>query len=252
MSVSQGASSFRVPIIKDIALFFRFLGHLAGSIKDALPNRMHEVFRNCLSTVYYSGVKMVIPLMLICSLMGASLIFNIYQILSPLYMQNQVLMVAQNILFYDLLPFIIGLVLSIQLALNIVSAHIEKLQRTPHEVMLQIIMPMILGCNLSALLLYIYSLNAILISIYFCFHFLLKTDLHEYLFHLTNTMMSIGIFYSILKTLIYCTIVSLIVGYYYYTVASAYLTLRQAISRILTRSLLCLTISSIYFKFFSY
>lgn len=244
--------SYSLPIIKDVALFFRFLGHLAHSLKNALPSQMPQVWLNFLRTLYYSGAKMVIPLMLITSLMGASLILNIYRILSPLYMQNQVLLVTQNILFYDLLPFVIGLVLSIQLALNLVNAHIKKLQQTPHEVMLQFIIPMILGCNLSALLLYIYSLNAILISIYFCFKYLLKTDLHEYLFHLTSTITSINVLYSIFKTLIYCSIVSLVVGYYYYTVASAHLSLRRAMSRIMTRSLLCLTISSIYFKFFSY
>ena len=252
MPMSQRSQSLNVPIIKDIALFFRFLGHLAYSITDALPSQMPLVWLNFLRTVYYSGAKMVIPLMLITSLMGASLILNIHHILSPLYMQNKVLQVAQSILFYDLLPFAIGLVLSIQLALNLVNAQVKKLQRTTHEVMLQFIIPMILGSNLSALLLYVYSLNAILISIYFCFRYLLQTNLHEYLFHLTSTITSINILYSIFKTLIYCTIVSLVVGYYYYTVASAHLTLRRAMSRIMTRSLLCLTISSIYFKFFSY
>lgn len=250
--MSQHFQTFHLPIIKDVALFFRFLGHLAYSVKGALPHQMPLVWINFLRTVYYSGTKMVIPLMIISSLMGASLILNIYTILSPFYLQNQILLVAQNILFYDLLPYIIGLVLSIQLALNLVNAQIRKLQRTPQEVMLQFIIPLILGCNLSALLLYIYSLNAILVSIYFCFRYLLKTDLHEYLFHLSTTFTSINILYSILKTLIYCTIVSLVVGYYYYAVTSAHLTLRRAMSRIMTRSLLYLTISSIYFKFFSY
>lgn len=252
MPVSPEQRTFNIPIIKDIALFFRYLGHLVYSIKDALPHQIPLLWLNFWRTVYYSGAKMTIPLMIISSLMGASLIVNIYSILSPFYLQDKVLLIAQNILFYDLLPFIIGLVLSIQLALNLVNAQIKKLQRTPHDVMLQYIIPFIIGCNFSALLLYIYSLNAILISIYFCFRYLLKTDLHEYLFHLSMTFTSINILYSILKTLIYCTIVSLVVGYYYYAVTLFHLTLRRAMSRIMTRSLLCLTISSIYFKFFSY
>lgn len=248
----QSRSLSNLPIIKDISLFFRYLGHLIYCMNDALPTQTPLMWANFWSTVYYSGAKMTIPLMIISSLMGASLILNIYSILSPFYLQDQVLMVAQSILFYDLLPFIIGLVFSIQLAINLVSAPVKTHQRTPHEVVLQYVIPLILGSNFSALLLYIYSLNAILVSIYFCFRFLLKTDLHQYLFHLSSTFTSINVLYSILKTLIYCTIVSLVVGYYYYAVTLCHLTLRRAMSRIMTRSLLCLTISSIYFKFFSY
>lgn len=252
MSLLNNHDLFKFPIIKDIKLFFHFIGQLICAQKQKLPEQRQLMWLNFLRNIYYSGAKMTIPLMIISSLMGASLVVNIYKILSPFYLQDQVLLVAQNILFYDLLPFIIGLVLSIQQALNLVNAYIKKPTQSNHDILSMYVFPLILGCNFSALLLYVYTLNAILISIYFCFRLILKTDVHEYLFHLSTTFTSINILYSILKTLIYCTIVSLVVGYYYYAVALAHLTLRQAMSRIMTRSLLYLTISSIYFKFFSY
>lgn len=252
MSNSRKVGFYRIPLLGNIALFFLFLGHLCYGIKDFLRGRLSISWMHFLLIVYHSGAKMVIPMMIVSSLMGASLILNIYRVLTPVFLQDQILLVAQNILFYDLIPFILGLVLSIQLALNLVNAQIKRLQRSPQEVVLQIIIPLIIGGNLSALLLYIYSLNALFFSIYLCFRYLLNTNLHEYLFHLTNTISTVNISYSIFKSLIYCTIVCLVVGYYYYSVASSHLSLRKAMSRIMSRSLACITISSIYFKFFSY
>lgn len=252
MQMKAKVSSLRLPLLSDFFLFFRFLGHLSLDIKTIILGQSAFSKTNFLMSIFNSGVKMTIPLMLICSLMGASLILNIYHILSPLYLQNQVLLVAQNILFYDLLPFVIGLVLSIQLALNLINARANKFEKKTSDIILDQIIPLILGSNISTFVLYIYCFNAIFITIYFCFRVLLNTDLHEYLFHLTNTITTINILFSILKTLIYCTIVSLVVGYYYYCVASRHLSLRIAMSRIMTRSLVFLTVSSIYFKFFSY
>jgi ABC-type transporter Mla maintaining outer membrane lipid asymmetry permease subunit MlaE len=252
MSQIKRYGNKRIFFFRETTLFFRYLGHLLQVSKELILKK-HTITRiNLLMVVYYSGANLVFPMMIISSLLGVSLVINIYNLLNPLFLQNQILLVAQNILFYDLLPFVIGLVLSIQLALNLINVRGKGLRRSTQETVLQNILPLIIGGNISALLLYIYSFNAILISIYFCFRYLLRTDLHEYLFHLTNTITTINILFSVFKTLVYCTIVCIVVGYYYYGVAALYFSLRKAISRIMTRSLLCLTVSSIYFKFFSY
>jgi hypothetical protein len=238
--------------LSDTVLFFRYLGHLLLVTKDVFLKRQTISRINILLVFFYSGANLVLPMMLISSLLGASLVINIYHLLTPLFLQNQILPVAQNILFYDLLPFLIGLVMSIQLALNLINLRIRGTKEATQETILRNIIPLIIGGNISALLLYVYSFNAILISIFFCFRYLLRTDLHEYLFHLTNTITTLNIIFSVFKTLVYCTIVCVVVGYYYYGVASMLFSLRKAISRIMTRSLIFLTISSIYFKFFSY
>jgi ABC-type transporter Mla maintaining outer membrane lipid asymmetry permease subunit MlaE len=235
-----------------ISMFFRYLGHLFLHIWNMIFKKATTSKNNFLLTVYYSGAKLVVPVVIISSLLASSLIFNIYRILSPLYLQNQILIVAQNILFYDLLPFVIGLIFSIQLSFHLVNLRYSVSHRSTEDVIKNQVIPLILGANFSALLLYVYSLNAILISIYFCFKFLINADLHEYLFHLSNTISNMSMLFSILKTLIYCTIISLVVGYYYYQVASAHISITKAMSRIRSRSFLYLTVSSVYFKFFSY
>lgn len=235
-----------------ITLFFRFMGHLSHNLKKVIFSHLSISWYNLFTTVYRSGVKLVIPMVTISSLLGVSLVFNIYQTLSPFNLQQQVLDIAQNILFYDILPFLICLILSIQQALNLVTAEITVLKRTHHEVLLDYVIPLMIGTSFSAIFLYIYTFNAVLISIYFCFQYLLKTDIHEYIFQLSNSITSTGILYSFFKTFVYCNIVSLIVGYYYYEVAEGYLSLRKAMSRIMSRSFVCLAMTSVYLKFLYY
>lgn len=243
---------FGSSIFHSIALFFRFMGHLSYTIKEVLFGRLSISWYNLFTAIYRSGAKLVIPMAIISSLLGISLVFNIYQTLSPFNLQQQVLLIAQNILFYDILPFLICLILSIQQGLNLVTTEIRGKEKTSQDVVLLYVLPLMLATSFSALFLYAYAFNTVLISIYFCFRYLLKTDIHEYIFQLTNAITSLGIFYSIFKTFIYCNIVSLIVGYYYYEVAEGYLSLRKAMSRIMTRSFVCLAVASVYLKFLDY
>ncbi|CDZ77076.1 hypothetical protein BN59_01355 [Legionella massiliensis] len=243
---------YGTPLAASVVIFIGFLGHVFCSIIDIFEGKLVITRHSLLNTVYGSGVKLVLPLLMITSLLGASIIMNVYSILSPYDMQHKVLAISQKILFYDLLPFIISLMLATQSALNMVTAGIKKMKRTPHEVVLGYVIPTMIGTNISALFLYVYALNIVFISIYFCFRYLLHTDTHEYLFHLTNTITSRSIIYSILKMSLYCALVSLIVGYYYYQVAAGYMLIRKAMSRIITRSFIWLATTSFYFKFLNY
>lgn len=239
-------------ILNSFIIFFHFLGHISFAIKEMCLGRRSLSSTILFLTIFRSGAKLVIPIIFISALLASSLVLNIYDTLSPFNLQQQVLLIAQRILFYDILPVLVALILSIQQALNLVTAPIKGLHRTPQELVLMQIIPQILGTNISALFLYIYALNTVLVSIYFCFYVLLKIDLHEYFFHIANTITSLEVVYSILKSLLYCNLVSIIVGYYYYSVAAGFLSLRVGMSRILTRCFIGLGIASIYLKFLDY
>jgi ABC-type transporter Mla maintaining outer membrane lipid asymmetry permease subunit MlaE len=252
MHVPQRLRFYGAPILASVIIFFGFLGHVFLSVIDILQGKLVITKHSLLNTVYGSGAKLVLPLSFITSLLGVSIIMNIYHLLSPFDLQHKALAVSQKILFYDLLPFLISLMLAMQSALNLVNAGIKKLKRTPHEVVLTYIIPIMIGTNFSAFFLYMYALNVVFISIFFCFRYLLHTQIHEYLFHLTNAITAKNIIYSIIKMSLYCALVSLIVGYYYYQVAAGYLLIRKAMSRIITRSFIWLAVSSVYFKFINY
>lgn len=252
LQVAQRLRYYGTPLVASVVIFFGFLGHVFSSILDIIEGKLVITKHSLLNTVYGSGVKLVLPLLLITSLLAASIIMNVYNILSPYEMQNKVLRISQRILFYDVLPFLISLMLATQSSLNLVTAGIRKMKRTPHEVVLGYVIPIMIGTNISALFLYMYALNIVFISIYFCFRYLLHTEVHEYLFHLTNTISSRSIIYSIFKMFLYCALVSLIVGYYYYQVAAGYMLIRKAMSRIITRSFIWLAATSFYFKFLNY
>ncbi|KTD35779.1 ABC transporter permease [Legionella nautarum] len=252
MHLPERLRYYGAPVLGSIVIFFHFFGHLCLNFVDLLTGKQTLSWHGLLYTVYRSGVNLLIPLLLISSLLGISIVLNIYNILSPFDLQHEVLLVSQKMLFYDLLPFLIGLMLSVQTALNLITARIKKLNLTPDQVITLYIIPIIFGISFSALILYLYSISFVFISIYFCFKFLLYTDIYDYMFHLTSTITSSSIIYSIFKMMLYCTIVSLIVGYYYYQVATRHSLLRKAMSRIITRSFIWLIIGSVYFKLIAY
>lgn len=235
-----------------VILFFRFLGHLACITTNVVLGRLSIAWFNTMKTIFRAGARLVIPLMLISALMGISLVLNVYNILSPYNLQHKILIIAQRILIYDLLPLLISLVLCMQCALNLINARIKREHRTIEEVLVDYVIPIIIGVYINALLLYTYSLNTIFISIYFTFYYILHTNIQEYLFHLTRAITLIDLISSIIKTLLYCTVVSLIVGYYYYQIANDKISLRKAMARIMTRGLFWLGIGSIYLKYFNF
>lgn len=252
MRVSEKVSYYGVPFIESVITFFRFTGHISSSFRDLLLRRLSISWFDLLLTVFRSGATMVLPLVMLSGLMSVSLVVNIYHTLSPYHLQHDILLFTQNILLFDILPFLISLILAIQSSLNLASAQIRELGQTPEDVIRKYIIPIMVGTNISALLLYIYCLNTLFICLYLCFRFLLKADIHEYLFYLTNTFTRNTIMYSIFKTTLYCTLVSLIVGYYYYDVSAGFVIIRRAMSKIITRSFIWLIVCSVYFKMLEY
>lgn len=253
----MGAPSHRircydVSFVQLVVVFFRFLGHLACCAKEVITRKKSISWLNLLNVIFRSGVRLVIPVVVISSLLGVSLVLNIYSSLSPYNLENKAFIIAQNIFFYDGLPFIINIVLSIQIALDLVSERRTKLQTTAQQTLVVDIIPLLIGINICSLSLYIYSTISVFFSTFLCFRYFLKADTHEYLLQLSTTITSYSILFSILKTFLFCTFVSVIAGFYYYQVAEGYLSIRKAVSRIMTRSFAALVVGTVYFKFLDY
>ena len=252
MEVPQRIRYYGVPIVDSVVVFFRFLGHLACCIQEVITHKASISWLNLLNVIFRSGVRLVIPVIVISALMGILLVLNIYSSLSPFNLQNKAFLIAQSIFFYDVLPFIINIVLSIQIALNLVNERRGRLQKTAHQTILIDIIPLMIGVNICALSLYIYSITSVFISTFLCFRYFLKTDIHEYVLQLSTTITSYSILFSMFKTFLLCTLISVIACYYHYEVAEGYLSVRKAVSRIMTRSFIVLVVSSVYFKFLDY
>ncbi len=235
---------------KSIFFFLSFIGHLAHSSKNIITRHLAISWQNVWKILYYSGVSLVIPLIIVTALMAMSLAVNGFLILSNFHLGDKSLPIAQTLLLQDFVPLLIGFILCVQMSLNIINARIKitKLQRTPQEVILEYILPIIIGVNITGLLLYIYLISVLFISLYITFHNLLNMNADMYLLEIERNATALSVAYSILKTLLYCSIVSLTAGYYYYMVATRHVPVRRAVSRILTRGSLWLTISSVYIK----
>ncbi|MCL9685862.1 ABC transporter permease [Legionella maioricensis] len=240
-----------IRFFKSISFFFSFIGHLCHSCKNIVTRHLAISWPNLLKVLYYSGVSLAIPLIIISSLMAMSLAINSYQIFSKFNLQGQALSIAQTLLVQDFLPTLIGFVLCVQVSLNIINARIKitKLQRTPQEVILEYILPIIIGVNITGLLLHTYLIGVTFLSLYITFHHILNISTQIYLVDIRRTLTVLFFMTSVAKTLLYCSIVSFTAGYYYYQVATRHVPLRRAVSRILTRGSLWLTLSSVYIKF---
>lgn len=234
-----------------VLLFFVFLGHLCHTIKHILCGRLTISWFAIVKIVFYSGTLLVIPLIIISALMGVSLSLNTWHIFERFNLQHKALPISQDILIQELLPLLIAFVLCVQSSLHIISAHIKitRYSRSTEDVILGHLLPIIIGLNLSSLLLYTYLYTTILVSIYLAFHYVLNVSTQEYLIHIGHYITLHALFYSIIKTFVYSIVVSLTTSYYYYQIAIKQINLRKAVSRIFTRGSLWLVITSFLWKF---
>lgn len=236
---------------RSLFFFLSFVGHLGHSCKNILTRHLSINWRNIWKTLYYSGVSIIMPLIIITSLMAMSLGMSGYYILSNFQLQEKAISIIQVLSTQDILPLLIGFVLCVQVSLNIINARIKikHLQQTPQEVILEYILPIIIGLNLTGLLLHMYLINTIYLSLYVVFHNILRIDSSVYLMEMERTSTLMAFINSFIKTLGYCSIVSFTAGYYYYMVATKHIPLRRAVSRILTRGSFWLTVTSVCIKF---
>lgn len=240
-----------IRFLGSIRLFFTFLGHLFTAAMQLLSGKLSPRWLTTANTLFLSGVRLVLPILILSALIGLSLSLSFYEILSRFQMQKNALVITQNIVIRSLVPILIGFILSIQTALNLINVPTEKLQKSTAQIMQIYIIPMLPGILLTGLLLYVYALFAALISVYSTFHFILNVSTHDYLLHITSNLSLTDLGHSLLKILLYCLIVAAVTSYYYYEISIRTVSLRKAVSSIMTRSILWIIIASAYLGIYS-
>lgn len=232
-----------------IVFFFRFFGHFVCAMGNMILNRISLSWDRVILTIYHSGARMVIPMVFISSLMATSMVLNIHYFLSRYRLEHQVLAMLQNILTADLIPLFLAAVLLIQASLGMTTHYIKGLHRKPQETLEYYIIPIMVGLNAIGFMLYIYIYVVFHITCFIDFHYILKVDTHQYLNRLANTFSFALLLQSLFKTFVYVTIASISLGYYYYCVAVHNISLRHALSRVISRGLLWLAVVSVFLKF---
>ncbi|CEK11471.1 ABC transporter permease [Legionella hackeliae] len=238
-----------VKFFNSLTLIFRFFGHLFHSLKDVLFGELSISWFNMVEILYYSGARLVLPLLFICFLITFSEAQTIYFLFNSFHLGHKALPVAQNVLTHEVLPIFIAFILCIQAALHLINTRMKRLGQSPEEVILEHVWPIVVGLNITSLLLFTYTIVVILISFFITFHYMLRMTSFEYLLHVTSATTVYDVMYSAFKTLTLCAIVSLSAGYYYYEAAVRHISLRKAVSRIMTRGSFWLILTSIYITF---
>lgn len=236
--------------IGSIRIFFRFLGHFFSSFFRCLTGSQSVSWSVFIKTVYLSGAHLLLPIMIISFLLGLSISLSLFSILNEINRGGNALSITQNIAISNLTPLLIGIMLSIQSSLNLINANIHKLHHTPDEVMCELIIPITISLFVNGLLLYIYSLFTFLVTIYATFQFIINLDTSDALLHLASIVSIYDVLYSIFKLLIFCCIITLVIGYYYYEISIREVSLRTAVSRIMTRSLSFIIFFGVYLNIF--
>ncbi|OGV49185.1 MAG: hypothetical protein A3F46_04460 [Legionellales bacterium RIFCSPHIGHO2_12_FULL_42_9] len=181
-------------------------------------------------------------------LIGMALTVGIHLTLARFHLQQQAMVIIQTTMLRDIAPLPIGFVLCVHCGLNLIEKNHPSLHQSPKVVLLETIIPLFAGINIAALLLYTYVFISFLFSAYITSYFILETNTDEYLLRLSQIINPDEAIESLVKTVVYATTASLIAGYYYYAVASEVMPTRQAVSRIITRSLFWLIVISVGLK----
>lgn len=244
-----GYSSIR--FLGSVRLFLCFLGHLVVTFIRFILGRISISWSNTVKTLFLSGVRLFVPILMISALIGFSLALTFHNIFIRFHLLQSALPITQNIAIRNIIPVLLGIIISIQSALNLISVRIHKLHQMPQTVLMVHVIPTMFGIILTSFFLYIYSLTAFLIGIYSAFYFFLNVEVRFFLMNITNYITPWDIIYSLEKVMLYTSIVALVVGYYYYEVAIRKVSLRKAVSTIMTRSLLFIIVTGTYLGLFS-
>lgn len=132
--------------------------------------------------------------------------------------------------------------------MHLINTGLEHYDKKPEEFILSHIWPIIIGINITSLLLYVYLVASIFLSFYLSFHFLFGYTTNEFWIYILNAATAFDLIYSFVKTLILCIIIGFSASYYY-EAAIRKVDLRKSVSRILTRSSFWLIITSMYITY---
>lgn len=242
--VLKFANSFKV--------FFTFIGYLFYNLFYVLRGRRSISKDSVVKIIFNSGAGLVIPLMIISSLIGVSLSINVFNFLRKFHLEGPVWDLAQDVVTENIVPLLIAVFLCVRTSLTLIHAKVDRSKRASEHVIIGHILPIIIGINISGVLLYVYCLAAFHLSIYLNLVFILQVHTQHYFIHLGDDITISNFLFSIYKTGLYCTIVSIVIGYYYHVSAFEELPIDNAVSQIITRSLIWLAISAACFNFITF
>lgn len=232
-------------IFSAFSLFFQFFGELVSQL---LRHGNRVTWRKIIVANLAFAGTIVVPLVLISMLIGMALTVSIHLTLARFNLQQQAMMIIQTTMLRDIAPLPIGFVLCVHCGLNLIEKDHPSLHKSPKVVLWETIIPLFAGINIAALLLYTYIFISFLFSAFITSYFILETNTDEYLLRLSQIINPYEAIESLAKTFVYASTAALVAGYYYYAVASRILPTRQAVSRIITRSLFWLIVLSVTFK----
>ena len=232
-------------LFRSFVFFFQFLGELFSQL---FSNANKIAWRQIIIANLHAASSIVIPLILISMLIGMALTVSIHLTLARFHLQQQAMIIVQSTMLRDIAPLPIGFVLCVHCGMNLIEKDHPSLHQPPKTVLLETILPLFAGINIAALLLYTYVFVSFLFSAFITSYFILETNTDEYLLRLSQIINPYETLESLGKTFTYATIACLVAGYYYYAVANNLISIRVAVSRIITRSLFWLLLVSVSFK----
>jgi hypothetical protein len=252
MYVFHQFGAYVLKFANSFKLFFSFIGYLFYNLIDGLRGRRSISKDTVVKTIFNCGTSLVIPLMIISALIGISLSINIFNFLRKFHLEGRVWDFAQDVVTQNIVPLLIAVFLCVRTSLTLIPAGGDRSQRPSEYRTIEDILLIILGVNISGVLLYIYCITAFHLSIYLNLLFILQVHVQHYFIHLGNDLTVTYLLFSLFKTGLYCTIVSIVIGYYYHVNTFKDLPIDNAISKVITRSLIWLAISAACFNFITF
>ncbi|WP_367607560.1 ABC transporter permease [Legionella sp. W05-934-2] len=249
MSVIHRSGTHIIKFTRSQIFIFQFVGHLSQTAKDMLLGKLTINWSRLWVVVYFSGVRLVIPLIIISALLSISIAQMVYVTLSPFHLQKQVLPIAQSILTREFLPIFIGLILCIQSAVRFIDTKTQQANQTGTDALTEQVIPIMIGVSLTSIFLFAYAIGAVILSFYLVFHYKLSLSTYEFISHILSARTRFELIYSAFKTLILSFVVAIVAGFYYFESAVNHTTLSKAVSRTMTRGIFWLIVTSLYMTF---
>lgn len=226
--------------------FFQYIGFLCYQLFfNWYQFKGWKTFIKCLNM----GGKLCIPLILVAMLIGFSLTISINYLLYRYNLQDEVILISQTVLIRDIAPLLIGLVLCVCAGLMLIDSNHPSLHQSAEIVLFETTLPLFVGLNTIALLLYVYIAAAFHLAIGFTLYYFLEGNIVAWLSSVDSLINKSTLFFAMAHTIFYTSLASLIAGFYYYEVSMRDLFTQKAVSNIITRGLFWLVGASVFIQY---
>jgi len=240
----RNIGSYTLTKLDSIHSFLSFVGYFIIVVFKLLRRHKALSFTAMLKILYLSGFRLCLPIMIISAMIGFSIAVTLYHLLGQFYLENKAFPITLELIIGGIAPIFMGVILAVQSSLNLINIQAQKLRHESEELFHDFILPVTLGIFVTGFLFYTYALFSFLSSSYITFQYALNANTLENWEQFGNTI-SFGVaLNSYYRMMVYCVIVGLVVGYYYYRIHLNKISVRKGVSRIMTRSVLFIIIDS--------